>query len=201
MIRTPKKITGDVQIFCREISTCHKPEYVQVVPEKDAQINECFFNVEQKIERDGGAALNGWLIWIWPSVFIEAEHHCVWENENGDHVDVTPKQHGESKIVFLPDPEKSYDDEQNRRLDNVRKALTKDSCVAEFLRLAAEKNRMIEDSTIEGSRMVSLDPQKIGDIVDRLANLEAKMIQKFIRPNDPCPCRNGKKYKRCHGLR
>ena len=50
----------------------------------------------------------GWTIWETPGVCIEAEFHSVWQRENADLVDITPKPDGEQKILYLRDDSREY---------------------------------------------------------------------------------------------
>ena len=59
-------------------------------PLPEAEEMDCFVNVEQAIAKNGGRAVYGWAIWQVPGVYIEAEFHCVWENDAGEMLDVTP---------------------------------------------------------------------------------------------------------------
>jgi len=66
-------------------------------------------------------------------VFIEAEFHCVWESPDGLQIDVTPKQIPFRKVLFLPDPKRTYEGFQ---IDNIRMALRPDSEIQRFIELA-----------------------------------------------------------------
>lgn len=97
----PKALNAAVIDFCREISPDAKPRYLPVMPDPMAQPSECFNNVMARVSKEGGTLVYGWLVWEWPNVFIEAEHHAVWESK-GTFVDITPHVHGESEISSCP---------------------------------------------------------------------------------------------------
>lgn len=191
---TPRKLDATVASFCRGLSR-HPPVYVPVRPESDAEAVECFFNVGQKVGRDGGGIRYGWAVWIWPRVFIEAEHHAVWEAPDGTLVDVTPTLNGEARVLFVPDPERVYDYENHRRLDNVRKALTNDPDVRAFLTLAARVAALIEDNSV--GRMASVPADELRRLNSLRRDHYAAMLRKFMGRNDPCFCGSGRKYKVC----
>lgn len=191
---TPHRIDKTVTDFCRGINS-GQPEYVPVLPEADTKTGECFHNVLRQVERNGGAIEYGWHIAIWPGVFIEGEHHAVWRAPDGRAIDVTPPVGGVQRILFLPDPECVYDYDTERRRDNVRKALTNDPDVREFLALAAELTALIEDNS-EGL-VVSVPRDELTALTRRQQHHYKAMLQKFLRRNDLCPCGSGQKYKRC----
>src|SRR5690606_38447056 len=60
-------------------------------------------NVAAVVQRQGGRALLGWTIWEWPGILLEAISHAVWEREDGELSDPTPKADGEATTLFLPD--------------------------------------------------------------------------------------------------
>ncbi len=64
---------------------------------------QCHANVLHCVRVHGGKRINGWLIWE-SAPFDDAEFHCVWENPEGELLDVTPRKDGEERILFLPDP-------------------------------------------------------------------------------------------------
>lgn len=191
---TPKKLDTQVRAFCRDV-TRHSPVYVEVAPEHCAAASECFVNVNSKIKRDGGAILYGWSIWIWPGVYIEAEHHAVWEGPDKRLTDVTPCVSGEKRILFVPDPEQSYDYATHRRRDNVRRPLTSDRDVSDFLSLAERIMAIIENNS-EG-QIATIPYDEIKELTLRQKHHYIAMLRKFLRPNDRCPCGKGRKFKVC----
>ncbi len=82
----------------------------------------------------------GWSIHIWKGVIIEAEFHCVWQSPEGKIIDITPKDYEVENIIFLPDPSKCY---TGRQVDNIRKSLSTDSNVTEFISITQEYFRYL----------------------------------------------------------
>ena len=109
---TPQALTDVVLRFCRRVNAAVSPVFVPIVPGPNAKVNECFPNVQAKIAVDGGGFENGWQIWEWPNVYIEAEFHSVWVSAQGDRVDVTPKPIPMDRILFVSDPSRSYAEKQ-----------------------------------------------------------------------------------------
>lgn len=54
-----------------------------------------------------GSVCSGWTLWQHkPTRFVEAQFHTVWRNDEGRLIDVTPRQDGEKKVLFIPDPKR-----------------------------------------------------------------------------------------------
>jgi hypothetical protein len=189
-----------VQELCIKIVTDGTPVRVPVRPEPDAEVNECFLNVPKKIARAGGAIKHGWCIWELSGLFVEAEFHGVWRSPPGDFVDVTPKVHKETEILFLPDDSASFDEKSFNRRDNIRLAIKNDAVVHEFLKVSGELIKYIEDSTDSTDpRLTKVDRLEYGALLARKAELQLKMDALKIGRNDICRCGSAQKYKKCCG--
>ena len=141
-MRPPKLIKPYVISFCRSIVTEPQPVYVSVRPLADAPENECFSILPRHVSQHGGEQVIGWAIWEWPRVYIEAEFHAVWSQPDGSLIDPTPKIAPIPRILFLPDPRRTYN---GRQVDNIRKPLDRDPTIKRFCELATlmhnEQNR------------------------------------------------------------
>jgi hypothetical protein len=170
--------------------------YLNVQPETDAVVNECFLNVEAKIARAGGRMLCGWQLWEWPHVMIEAEFHAVWLSPEGQTVDITPKPHAETQILFVPDPRRRY---TGVTVDNVRLPLRDDQIIRHFIRIAELKTQVLNRG--ERARQygyVSVPSQEIDPLLKAQSFL-GQSLASGRRDHDACLCGSGVKYKRCHG--
>ncbi|MBR0882379.1 hypothetical protein ABIF65_003322 [Bradyrhizobium japonicum] len=98
---TPKAITQDVITFSHMLGS--EPEFVPVRSDAYGLFGWCSDGVEEKVRHDGGGIVYGWTIWEWTEVLLTAEFHAVWEDKNGDLIDITPKPQGEASIVFVAD--------------------------------------------------------------------------------------------------
>lgn len=193
----PEGLSPAILTFCGGINSDTMPLYVSVQAEDDAQPSECFNNVMAKVGRDGGSLVYGWLIWEWPRVFIEAEHHAVWEKD-GVLTDITPTINGETNILFLPDPAHTYDFVGQKRLINIKKSLGQFTSVPDWIRAADRLQRTIErhsvgnQFTIDRNHLAALGrdvQQSLGAVFVDLA--------RNTGPNDRCFCQSGKKFKKC----
>lgn len=171
----PKIIKPYVLSFCRRINQ-NEPVWVEVRPLPGKPFNECFSIVQDHIVLNGGKQYNGWAIWEWRKVMIEAEFHCVWERPDGQLVDLTPKAPHVEKILFLPDPQRSY---TGRQVNNIRKALSRDKDIDRFIQLA-------NDFFVETNRIVATD--YYGEIIiegraleihDEKERLQSKLLRRY----------------------
>lgn len=203
-IGTPQFVTQEIMELCQRLNPTARPVFLRITPEPNCEPDDCFASVRRKVDVEGGRIQFGWAIWEWPRVFIEAEHHAVYEPPRGrPWVDISPSDRPDvSRRLFLPDDTAAYDfDNEGNRRDNLREALVDDPLVRELFRLAGERNAII--NTIPGLGMITVE----GDVAERFQqNLEqAVMVElhlgmKYTPQNAPCFCGSGRRFKRCHGL-
>ncbi len=185
---TPAKITEKITKLCNQLIGGAEPVYVPVVAAKQSLPNECFPNVQRMIREQGGCQVNGWAIWQWANILVEAEAHAVWESPEGELIDITPHENGESRILFLRDDGMVYD---GNIIASNRSALTDSVLVAEYIRLMNERDRIMREA-----------PGKTYSIPKTLWNRIMEihvMLHEEVSGNEFCPCRSGLKYKKCCG--
>jgi hypothetical protein len=198
---TPAAISESIYKLCDEVSPGLVPEYVEVVPDRDASMNECFPNVTAKVEREGGAMLIGWSIWESPGLFVEAEFHAVWRSPEGALIDITPKPARSDNILFLPQPGATY---AGRQMNNVRRALGVDSEVEAYLRMHDAMFEFMNRGERAGQHgamsIVGRDALEYETIAGNIQMLGARLARraKHYDPYLPCWCGSGKKAKWCH---
>lgn len=195
---SPVAISDAIRKLCRDLAFA-LPQYVPVRPEADAVHGECFSNVQAKVARDRGVLLYGWTIWEWPHVFIEAEHHAVWQNGT-ELIDITPTIDGEDRILFLPDPARVYDFETKKRLINVKRSLSKIWAAQQWIDAADRLQRFLEDHS-EGDE-ITFDRRDALPLYQASQQAMAEIILALARdtqPNDRCICTSGRKFRKCCG--
>lgn len=71
----------------------------------------CYWNVERQVAQSGGTICFGWLITMWPGVYVEAMHHAVWCMPDEKLIDVSESYPlcSSSSSLFIPHNEKSVD--------------------------------------------------------------------------------------------
>jgi len=135
--------------------------YLPCVPINRLSNGDCFPWIEDYARTNGGMPVLGWAIWEYPKVFIEAEFHSVWQAPDGELHDLVPRQQPPIRILFVRDPRRRY---AGRQVDNIRKPLTNDKDVKEFLLL---HRRMFE-------------LQNAGDLADYHGPLEDIITSEMI---------------------
>lgn len=193
----PRAVSPAIVSLCREISPGHQPVMVPVRPEPDAIAGECFPNVQAKVGRDGGTISYGWLIWEWPRVFIEAEHHAVWNAGDG-LVDITPHVHSETDVLFLPDPQRVYDYKGNRRIINIKRSLGQFRSVDAWIAASDTMQQTMENHSVGNEIRMNRDLLK--RLWEDARTAQARVLVDLAtntKVNAPCFCGSGKKFKKC----
>jgi len=132
--------------LCRSLHQSNNPLYLEVQPWVYSRESDCFVNVREKVNLEGGWERFGWAIWQPCGAFLAAQHHCVYEPPTiSSWIDITPNRSDAEKILFLPDEKAVY---ENKRVDNKRLALVDDDRVREFDCLCGEQVEV--DNSLRG---------------------------------------------------
>lgn len=204
-IRIPDRTSVHVLALCREINPNAEPVYITIRPEPGCEPNDCFECIRRKVARGGGRIQFGWSIWEWPGVYVEAEHHAVYEPATGlPWVDITPSATLQiRRRLFVPDDSAVYDFENEGVLrDNKRLAVNDDPLIQEFF-AASERKAAILNS-IPGVGAIAVDNEtarKISVAEQEKIRLFVALSMKYTAQKAPCFCGSGQKFKRCHGER
>jgi hypothetical protein len=178
---TPREIDVVVKEFCLTVSPGNSPVSVDVIPQKAGAIqDECFFNVQNVIRKKGGRIIYGWIIWLWPRVLIEANHHAVWEKPDQALIDVTPRADGEKRILFLPDAHQIFDFENFQRLDNVRHPIADDDDVRGLISFSQQIHALCQQCS--DGRLIRMDPGQRAQLMSLQRFAEAckrRILQKY----------------------
>jgi hypothetical protein len=180
---TPPAITEPIKVFAAKLGS-EAPRYVPVANDPLGLYGWCSDGVLEKMKSAGGSIRFGWNIWEWPRVLLTGEFHAVWVDPAGELIDITPKPHGETRIVFVPDPSYPENFDFDKRPLNRRQRLyepTDPSAeIAEHIarmkpaQLAYEEKRAAKAGvTLEQSlrNKIPADPH-------------AKLVDDFIRASD-----------------
>ena len=186
---TPPSLTEMLEKLCADLNPVDPPLWVNVVPESWAIENECFPNVQKKIEQDGGSCVNGWAIWQWANMLITAEAHSIWQSPEGTLVDITPHNHGEKTILFVPDTKVKF---EGVIIPSRRAPMTSSPKIERLIGLLNTRDYMLEQS---GTSKTCAFPEPF---IREIQNTLAEIKQSASR-NDLCPCGSGLKFKKCCG--
>lgn len=190
---TPTAINENVLRLKAKLGLGTEPVFVPVCDTQGYKVADCFNNVRLKMEKDGGLVQHGWNVWELPQKIVEGEFHAVWVNHDCKYVDITPKPDGETKILFIPDPNRVY---QNVPVDNVRVLLTDEPTFVQSIQLQEKLARLRVKYNVDGqlARIPTEELEALGIFDD-----SKPMTGRKIGRNERCPCGSGKKFKFCHG--
>jgi len=195
---TPPEISPSIRRLVESLVPGGEPVYMDVNPEPDATISECFPSIQAKVLRDGGQLLCGWQLWEWPGVLVEAEFHGIWAAPDGRHVDITPKQDGETRVLFVADPDLSY---TGSHRNNVRLPLSKDRTIEDFVALADKRGRIMETAIPLGNGQFKISQQRMQMIqeIEKALGFVGRVIHAGLGADDQCLCKRSDSYRNCCG--
>lgn len=196
METTPNQITDKIMELCNKVVPGTVPVFVDVAPQDYAIENDCFNNVNEMIHRNGGESVQGWSVWQWVNILVEAEAHAVWKSPSGQLIDITPHINKEKRILFLPDDRVTFN---GYPINSIRMPLTASPLIAELLQIKDWLFSII--STHPAYEKITLEDDQAAQyraILYRHDDIMMVLHQKIGR-NDLCPCQSGLKYKKCCG--
>lgn len=197
---TPPAINDlNLRVLLKKVNATHEPIYLEVTPEPNAKLNDCFPAVQKKIEQDGGKLILGWQIWK-SDYIIEAECHAVWEAPDGELRDITPKYESIQEIMFVEDDNIKY---EGRQIDNIRLNITHNKLVDDLI-LVAEHIFIFENigeraNSYDLTEMLTNKQKEAWLYLKALKDLINLSIQDGRNKENRCYCNSGKLYKNCHG--
>lgn len=160
-------------------------------------MDNCFYNLPDKVKIDSGRIQYGWTIWENPGLLLEAEFHAVWVSPANDFVDITQKTDGEKQILFLPDSKRVW---QKEMVDNIRLPLV-DNAYTRQLILAGEAYFRLRQKYWDPETGISHIPLREAQqlMQAQVVGLTPAVADNTkIGRNQPCYCGSGRKYKKCH---
>ncbi len=193
---TPQKITDKILELCNGIIPGGRPEYIKTMPGIKCKIGKQFENVLRMVKDAGGQQVNGWAIWQWNNMLIEAEPYATWKTPQGEYMDITPREMGVPRILFLPDSRVEYGTGRHR---SIMRPLTDSELVEELIHIAEECDRILEPYTREEDIPVAEVGPLLKPLNERKDEILAILNRKVGR-NDACVCGSGLKYKKCCGM-
>lgn len=200
MLRTPSTITAEVHDLTAGINGEETPVFVRYRPTPKALPQECYANVDHQVATARGRSVVGWAIWEWNEVFVEAEHHAVWEGPDG-LIDITPHGIPIERVLFLPDPTAPYLGTEAPRRPNRRVVISRSAATMRFLAAIDARNLWMERFAAgelvqlthgQANEMKSLEAKAMeaqADLLIAQANAKGR--------NDRCLCGSGRKFKSC----
>lgn len=189
-----------VLALAERLNASHDPGFVTYEKEKNAEVGDCFPNVQRKVKRDKGRMVLGWQIWLNPGVLIEAEFHAVWEDpKTGELVDITPKELPFDEILFIEDDKLTYD---GRMLDNVRLNISGNDLVDDFIRVHETNYAFMnkgDRAEQYGAIVLQGDDIEKNTVLQNLMMVLAMMTLSRQTKQSQCGCGSDRTYLNCHG--
>lgn len=171
VLRPPPIIDDQVRGFCSTLSA-EEPIYIPVKPAWSAIQSHCFDNVREGIRKSGGSIVYGWAIWLWPGVYLEAEHHGIWKSAGGKLVDITPTIGLTEHVLFAPGAKAVYDPAAFR--SNLFRAIEGNPLAAQLTAVPTELTS-IRDS-YRGLGVTSFEPSFLDGLRVNLRAVQARMV-------------------------
>jgi hypothetical protein len=181
------------------VDASHEPIYVDIITESSAVVSDCFNIVARKVQKEGGKLIFGWQVWLTRHI-IEAEAHAVWENPEGELIDVTPKLINISRILFLEDENRNY---VGKQIDSIRLNITRNTLVDDLITVSkaiyAFDNRGERANYYDLSELLSEQQINHKIYMLNLKNLINVILASGGTRNTKCPCNGTLKFRDCHG--
>lgn len=110
---------------------------------------QCYWNVAELVKAEGGAIVFGWRIRWLPDVIIQAQHHAVWQDAQGNLLDPSPPPHkSDTFSTFIRDDASKVDFSCPPVIDNIQCPLRDSNVLREFASLSlqqmAQTRRVVE---------------------------------------------------------
>ncbi|ANJ99046.1 hypothetical protein [Serratia plymuthica] len=91
--------------FCHTINPHNSPIAIPCI-KSNYPLGLCYWNAHDYVKNHGGEVVYGWIFNVWPDLYIDAMHHAVVRDVDGNLIDITPPLPGydcPEKSVFLED--------------------------------------------------------------------------------------------------
>jgi hypothetical protein len=194
---SPIDITAPVQQLINRIGSAYEHEIISVIPEPTAKPENCYINVGDKVARDGGALVYGWAVWLGDFI-CEGEHHAVWEDDNGNLIDITPHRTDVNKLLFIPDDRFSY---EGKYISNIRVGIADNPLIDHFILLSEMKDYLMQFATRIDEEKINFNTYT-GNMYNHYNTLHGN-VELYLRDGgkfgSPCYCKSLKPYSKCHG--
>jgi len=195
----PKKITPTIRRLINSLNASHEELYLPIESEKGTQNQKCFSNVQKKIKHCGGKMIIGWQIWETKHI-VEAECHAVWEDENGNLHDITPKPLGIDKILFVEDENLKYEEKQ---IENIRLNKSNNQLVDDLINVCKAiyrfDNKDERAFLYDLSNILNVEQEKHKFYLVELKEIINQILKKGGNRKSLCPCGSQLKFTDCHG--
>ena len=184
-----------VEELLNRIDAEYSPEIIPVRIEDYAEELNCYENVDKKVSIDGGKTHYGWVIYE-TDLLCEAERHAVWENEEEELIDITPREIPTEQVIFVSDNNFTY---SGQFIDNIRVNITKNKVVDDFILICETESQLYASGERLDSMQIKLPP-KAAELISKYQQLKIQ-FESYIKAGNneksKCFCDSQKFYKNC----
>ncbi|MBN0989564.1 SEC-C metal-binding domain-containing protein [Amphritea pacifica] len=190
-------ISEDLKKLLTKINSEFDPILIRCIPEKGAELDNCFPLVESKVAANGGYSVLGWHIRE-SKLLVEAIFHAVWKREDGELIDISPKPVPTKEILFVQDPCASY---EGRQIDNIRLNILGNRLVDDLIEVCEASYRLQNKGERAYQHALTLKGKEAQayQVFENAKPIIEMMVLQGLNHQSQCPCNSGKKYKVCHG--
>jgi len=179
------------------INSDHPLRTVRVQVDPAAKINNCYYNVSDKVKHDGGKTIYGWAIWN-SNYICEGEMHAVWQSPIGELIDITPRTNDFAEIQFVVVDNFTY---SGMMVDNIRLNVTDNQVVDDWISVCKGIELIYRNG-----RRIDEDQVAIAENIKPLLSF-LESIKPAFEPylnnggtvNTACFCGRPLSYNNCHG--
>ncbi|HEJ7869738.1 TPA: hypothetical protein SMI01_004248 [Serratia marcescens] len=126
----------DLIKFCSQLNPNKKPISINCIGQQQPQ-GLCYWNAEAYVRKYGGSVVYGWVFSVWPKSHIEAMHHAIYKDTNGELFDVSPHLAGYDQPLqstFLEDDSIAIDIQRIPKVPNRYYKLSNSVATNNFIR-------------------------------------------------------------------
>jgi len=169
----PQRITPDVRRLCRKLGDVDEPVFIAVEPRTDSSVNVCFDDARDQAAEHGGSVQCGWLIWEWPGIMVEGVFHGVWRRPDGVLVDVSFKQDGETRVLFVPDRTRIFAD---KMVPAIAHPIGSDPLIRKYISMTSRFDQLVSDRYRHRlGEQITLDPE-LTELNERKLEIGAHLL-------------------------
>lgn len=193
---SPNEVTPQVKQLLKKFDGAkYELVYVEIKTESTAVKSECYNNVAEKIELEGGKIRYGWAVYD-NSYYVKAEKHAIWENPNGELIDVSvANSENIRKIMFIID-----DVNEGINVPDIRNNYTGLKAIDDYFMFIDILDVLTLNYANEctNNKGLYIFPPVLSKSIQTLSDLILDYIDYITSNVSGCICGSVKLYKDCH---
>ncbi|KAF3983026.1 MAG: hypothetical protein HFP81_00110 [Methylococcales symbiont of Hymedesmia sp. n. MRB-2018] len=198
--KVPPIITSKIKALCKKVTEQESLYFVDIIKRPEFQTNKCAYNAKIEASNINGEIIFGWSVVIWDNVFLQFIGHAIVKDDKGNKYCVTPSKYNESKVLFAPDKNISFDfKNKNARLPSKTVAISKHKIVQKLIDTQQEIYNIKTKYPVTSGviQMEGADTEKISLLEKKEYDLINHTIYLYHPIKDKCSCGSGKQFRKC----